>query len=47
MFAMTYPEFSLVAPKAGFDLMLQVNVDLITPANAGLCLVVAGSMHTP
>lgn len=35
MFAATYPEFSVVAPKAGFDLALQVNVDAITPANAG------------
>ncbi|OWZ09046.1 Actin-related protein [Phytophthora megakarya] len=34
MFAVTYPEFQLVAPKAGFDFSLQVNVDLITPANA-------------
>uniref|UniRef100_K3WLT3 Arp2/3 complex 34 kDa subunit n=1 Tax=Globisporangium ultimum (strain ATCC 200006 / CBS 805.95 / DAOM BR144) TaxID=431595 RepID=K3WLT3_GLOUD len=34
MFSTTYPEFSLVAPKAGFDFALQVNVDVITPANA-------------
>ncbi|RMX63888.1 hypothetical protein DD238_005940 [Peronospora effusa] len=34
MFAVTYPEFELVAPKAGFDFSLQVNVDLITPSNA-------------
>lgn len=34
MFAVTYPEFQLVAAKAGFDFSLQVNVDLITPANA-------------
>ncbi|KAG2777332.1 hypothetical protein PC129_g15329 [Phytophthora cactorum] len=34
MFAARYPEFQLVAPKAGFDFSLQVNVDLITPANA-------------
>lgn len=38
MFAVTYAEFSLVAPKAGFDLALQVNVDVITPANAGTTL---------
>lgn len=35
MFAATYPEFSLVAPKPGFDFALAVNVDAITPANAG------------
>ncbi|KAF4318010.1 hypothetical protein BBO99_00005460 [Phytophthora kernoviae] len=34
MFAVTYPEFQLVATKAGFDFTLQVNVDVITPANA-------------
>ncbi|ETI56241.1 hypothetical protein, variant 2 [Phytophthora nicotianae P10297] len=34
MFAARYPEFQLVAPKAGFDFSLQVNVDVITPANA-------------
>ncbi|KAF1784211.1 Actin-related protein 2/3 complex subunit 2 [Phytophthora cactorum] len=39
MFAARYPEFQLVAPKAGFDFSLQVNVDLITPANAGAYLM--------
>ncbi|TDH68286.1 hypothetical protein CCR75_003225 [Bremia lactucae] len=34
MFAVTYPEFQIVAPKTGFDLSLQVNVDVITPTNA-------------
>ncbi|CAI5723344.1 unnamed protein product [Hyaloperonospora brassicae] len=34
MFAATYPEFQHVAPKAGFDFSLQVNVDLVTPDNA-------------
>ncbi|CEG47133.1 peptidase [Plasmopara halstedii] len=34
MFAVTYPEFQLIAPKTGFDFSLQVNVDLITPTNA-------------
>lgn len=34
MFAATYPEFTLAAPKPGFDFALQVNVDVITPANA-------------
>ncbi|KAE8883773.1 hypothetical protein PF005_g17091 [Phytophthora fragariae] len=34
MFAVTYSEFQLVPAKAGFDFSLQVNVDLITPANA-------------
>lgn len=37
MFAVTYPEFQLVAPKTGFDFSLQVNVDVVTPANAGAC----------
>lgn len=37
MFAATYPECQLVAAKAGFDFSLQVNVDLITPANACTC----------
>lgn len=35
MFSAVYPEFQVVSPKAGFDLSLQVNVDVITPANAG------------
>jgi hypothetical protein len=35
MFSATYPEFQVVPAKAGFDLSLQVNVDLVTPANAG------------
>ncbi|KAG1696556.1 hypothetical protein DVH05_018249 [Phytophthora capsici] len=34
MFAVTYPEFQLIAPKTGFDFSLQVNVDVITPVNA-------------
>lgn len=34
MFSSKYPEFTLSTPKAGFDLALQVNVDVITPANA-------------
>lgn len=34
MFGTTYPEFALIAPKAGFDFALQVNVDVITPSNA-------------
>lgn len=36
MFAATYPEFALAAPKPGFDLALEVNVDVITPTNAGM-----------
>ncbi|KAI9905582.1 hypothetical protein PsorP6_014007 [Peronosclerospora sorghi] len=34
MFAVTYPEFQFVTPKAGFDFSLQVNVDTITLDNA-------------
>lgn len=34
MFAVTYPEFQLIAPKTGFDFSLQVNVEVVTPANA-------------
>ncbi|RLN80125.1 hypothetical protein BBJ28_00023421 [Nothophytophthora sp. Chile5] len=37
MFAVTYSEFQLVAAKTGFDFSLQVNVDLITPENSGVC----------
>ncbi|DAZ98285.1 TPA: hypothetical protein N0F65_008970 [Lagenidium giganteum] len=34
MLRVTYREFQVVAPKAGFDLALQINVDAITPANS-------------
>lgn len=34
MLSAVYPEFQIVASKPGFDLTLQTNVDLITPANA-------------
>lgn len=44
MFAATYPEFALVAPKPGFDFALQVNVDVITPANAGMLNLVLTNM---
>ena len=35
MFREKYAQFALVAPKQGFDVALQISVDVITPANAG------------